>query len=131
MKKKCFDVPTRNEVLEDLEAKYQETRVHQLHHITFSKCSHVPVQSCPGRTRKKESLANKLELQTSDQEIQCVPDGIAPDDTLSVEKINMLIWEVGFWPLEGGGGVREVFFLPEFPDDGFQYNSDQQWKDSA
>lgn len=47
-------------------------------------------------------------MQTSDQEIKYVPDGIAPDETLSVEKINMLI-------LEGGDGVREVFFLPEFP----------------
>lgn len=61
-------------------------------------------------TTDKESRATKLKLQTSNEEIRYVLDIIAADDTLSMEKINMLTWEVGFWPLERGVQVESAKF---------------------
>lgn len=62
-------------------------------------------------------------MQTSDQEIKYVPDGIAPDETLSVEKINMLIWK---GEMESG-----KFSFSQSSPRCPTVNSDQQQKGSA
>lgn len=43
-----------------------------------------------------------MNLQTSDQESHCVPDGLAPDDTFPVDmKIHMLLLEADYGHQKG------------------------------